>query len=182
MPNDSNYPSFNTGVALPVPSFATYYDAKTFIQQHIPNYDALIHSVKLGYFDDGYEKMDTALLIFTHNEKSTDKILHILGNIQPRTFLNNTFHVRNINLGLDGPSNFGFFKANDHDESMAQTFIVQQAKINCDPSASSIEQLRSIITTCTDEKQFFQDYITLIQSNTSIGHNNDNANQHSKTD
>ena len=182
LPHDSNYPSFNTGVALPVPSFATYYDAKTFIQQHIPNYDALIHSVKLGYFDDGYEQMDTALLIFTHNEKSTDKVLHILGNIQPRTFLNNTFHVRNINLGLDGPSNFGFFKANDHDESMAQTFIVQQAKLNCDPSASSIEQLRSIITTCTDEKQFFQDYITLIQSNTSIGHNNDNANQHSKTD
>eukprot|EP00956_Cyclotella_meneghiniana_P038281 scaffold151438_cov33-Cyclotella_meneghiniana.AAC.1 len=93
--------------------------------------------------------MDTALLIFTHNEKSTDKVLHILGNIQPRTFLNNTFHVRNINLGLDGPSNFGFFKANDHDESMAQTFIVQQAKLNCDPSASSIEKLRSIITAQT---------------------------------
>lgn len=181
MPEDSNYPSFKTGVALPVPSFTTYYDANLFIQQVFPNMLDLMHSIKLGCFDDG-SKMDHALLLFTHNERCTDTVLQTLDNIQPRKFLNSNFHLRNINQGLDSPAYHCFYKANEHEEYMAQTFIVQQAKVNCDPSTPSIEKLRSIITSSTNEQQFFKDYITHIQSHTPIGRDNTDANLHSKTD
>lgn len=182
MPEDSNYPLFQTGVALPVPSFTTYYDANLFIQEVFPNMLDLMHSIKLGCFDDG-TKMDHAMLLFTHNEKCTDTVLQTLDNIQPRKFLNSTFHLRNINQGHDEfPAYHCFYKANEHEEYMAQTFIVQQAKVNCDPSSPSIEKLRSIITSSTNEQQFFKEYITHIQSSTPIGHDNIDANLHSKTD
>ena len=154
VPHDSNYPSFSTGVALPVPSFTTYHDVHVFIQQNIPNMTHLIHSVKLGYFDDGFTKIDTALLLFTHNEQFTNTLLHELENIQPRKFLNNYFYIRNINQGIDLPANFGFYIPNEHEETMAQNFMVRQAKLNCDHCTNSIDRLRSIIITSTTRTSF----------------------------
>ena len=182
VPHDSNYPSFSTGVALPVPSFTTYHDVHVFIQQNIPDMTHLIHSVKLGYFDDGFTKIDTALLLFTHNEQFTNTLLHELENIQPRKFLNNYFYIRNINQGIDLPANFGFYIPNEHEETMAQNFMVRQAKLNCDPCTNSIDRLRSIIITSTNENKFFHEYIKHMQSHAQIGNDNCDANNHYKRD
>ena len=65
---------------------------------------------------------------------------------------------------------------------MAQNFMVLQAKLNCDPCTNSIDKLRSIIITSTNENMFFQEYIKHMQSHAQIGNDNCDANNHFKRD
>eukprot|EP00956_Cyclotella_meneghiniana_P037894 scaffold146370_cov52-Cyclotella_meneghiniana.AAC.1 len=123
--------------------------------------------------------MDSALILLSEDNHAIDNIIHTLGNISPRVFFKAPFYVRHIN---NNTCNYSYYKIDEHAETLATASIIQQAKLNCDPSPTKIMDLNNLINRCPNEQDFFQKYITYVQTNTLPDNTPPESGTHSKID
>eukprot|EP00956_Cyclotella_meneghiniana_P009691 scaffold13395_cov71-Cyclotella_meneghiniana.AAC.5 len=161
--NATNNHLSNHGAVLPIPLFTTYYDVNSFLQRHIPHLLPHLHTIKIGQYQDHETVMDPALILLSEDNHAIDNIIHTIGNISPRIFFKTPFHIRRTN---NHTCNYSYYKIDEHAETLATASIVQQAKLNCDPSPSKIMDLNDLISRCPNEQEFFQKYISYVQTNT----------------